>query len=362
MATIRDVANLVGVSTATVSHVLNGRVDRVGPETRERVLAAVRQLRYRPPALEDRQMAILTRNLGVVVPDITKNPLLQHGYFCNVLDGILEAAMFRGWSTSIFAERMWDDLGHAIRRSYDGRCDGLIIVAPSVNSELVSFLQQRGTPMVLIGTTSTLDGVSSVDIDNVAAGAAAAQHFLDLGHRRFAFLGRNSLTASSVEREQGFRNALSAAGVPARDIYSFTYEEYRDGQSIAAALLAMPEKIRPTALLGWHDHLAIVVMRVLRDRGVRVPEDISIMGVDASPESADSSPSLTTIRQPLPSLGKRAANLLIDKVEDHNHPDEVVRVSIDFVLRRSTTPAHQADAYALNLSRQLITGTNGGSH
>jgi LacI family transcriptional regulator len=360
MATIRDVANHCGVSTATVSHVLNGRVDRVGQDTRERVLAAVRQLRYRPPALEDKQKAILTRNLGVIVPDITKNPLLQHGYFCNVLDGVLEAALFRGWSTTIFAERMWDDLGHAIRRSYDGRCDGLVVIAPSVNSDLVTFLQQRGTPMVLVGTTATLEGVSSVDIDNVAAGATVAQHFLDLGHRRFAFLGRNRLTASSLEREQGFRTALLAAGIPARDIHHFSHEEY--GEDVASAVLAMREEVRPTAVLGWHDNSAIQAIRIFREHGLRVPEDVSVMGIDSSPESALCEPPLTTLRQPLPNLGKRAANLLIDKVEDHTHPDEVVRVSVEFILRRSTAPVRQSDAYALPPSRQLISGANGGPH
>jgi LacI family transcriptional regulator len=107
MATIREVAKAAGVSTATVSNVLNGRLERVSTETQERVLATVRALKYRPTALEKNQKAILTQNVGVIVPDLTEGPLRRHNYFRNILDGVLESAALRGWSVTIFIERMW---------------------------------------------------------------------------------------------------------------------------------------------------------------------------------------------------------------------------------------------------------------
>jgi len=352
MATLRDVANASGVSTATVSHVLNGRLDKVGPETRERVLAAVRQLRYRPPALEHKQKAILTRNVGLMVPDITKNPILLHGYFRNVLDGVLEAAMFRGWSTTIFAERMWDDLGHAVRRSYDGRCDGLIIIAPATTSEVVGAMQERGVPLVLVGSTANLPGVSSVDIDNVAVGAAAAQHLLDLGHERFAFFGAEEIVLGSTEREQGFRTALVQAGIPLSN-YRYYVQKVRPGRPSVGALFdeeeffQIPPALRPTGLMAWHDGTAERLYEMLPRYGLRIPEDVSVIGVDDPPESVTMTPPLTTFRQPLPTLGKRAANLLIDRILDPAHPDEVVRFSIEFVLRESTAPPPSISSRAI---------------
>jgi len=339
MATLRDVAKLSGVSTATVSNVLNARNDRVSPETREKVLAAVRKLKYRPIALEKDQKAIRTQNLGVMVTDITKNPLLLHGYFRNTLDGIMEAAMFAGWSVTIFAEKTWDDLGLAIRRSYDGRCDGLIIIAPTKDSETVKTLQERGVTLVLVGTTANLPGISSVDIDNDSCAAQIANHFLGLGHRRFAFVGTDSITMSANERERTFRRVLVDAGIPPAN-YSVHWLklEKKTPDDLIAEFQAMGPK-RPTAVFGWHDEAAMGVLKAAQRAGLRVPEDISIVGIDDSPEAGQCSPGLSSIPQPLHLIGKRAASLIIERVADGHAPDEIVRFTSELIVRGSTGPS-----------------------
>lgn len=326
MATLRDVAQLAGVSTATVSNVLNSRNERVSAETRQKVLAAVRELKYRPTALEKDQKAILTKNLGVMVPDITKNPITRHGYFRDVLDGIMEGAMFRGWSVTIFAEKLWDDLGLAVRRSYDGRCDGLIVIAPSSINETVPALQERGTPLVLIGATANLPRVSSVDVDNEQVAALIAEHLLALGHRRFCFLGDRPTVVAAVERERSFRKALIDAGIPAEDCE--TNWERAGGQPLAEYLGAWRERgpLRPTGFFAWHDWMAEAFLRSCRDAGIDVPDDLSLASVDDSPASKDLDPPLTTIPQPLHLIGKRAATLLIDRLAEPDLPDEVVRL------------------------------------
>jgi len=336
MATLRDVARLAGVSTATVSNVLNSRNQRVSVETRQKVLAAVRELRYKPTALEKDQKAILTKNLGVMLMDITKNPITRHGYFREVLDGIMEAAMFRGWSVTIFAEKLWDDLGLAVRRSYDGRCDGLVVIAPTVANETVAALQERGTPLVLIGTTATLPGVSSVDIDNEQASILLANHLLELGHRSFAFLGDRPTIMAAVERERGFRNALIEAGIPA-DRYRSNWA--RDGGKPLDEFVKAWKKDgrnRPTAFFGWNDGMAQAFLQICQAEGIRAPGDLSLVGIDNAPESIESQ--ITSVPQPLHLIGKRASTLLIDRLAEPDLPDEIVRFSVELVIRASTGP------------------------
>ena len=343
MASIRDVATLSGVSTATVSHVLNGRNDRVGVETSERVLAAVRQLGYRPTALEDRQKAILSRNLAVMTTDLRRQPLMTAGYFAGVLDGVMEAAMLRGWSVTIFVQNMWGDVGLAARKSYDGRCDGLIMVAPATDSEIVSVMRDRGSPLVLVGTTANSPGISSVDVDNIAIGASAARHLLALGHESFAFIGRIDVIRSSLEREEGFRSALFEAGVSPNRYWCFECGRTERIADMAAQFSSIPLAQRPTAALCWHDGIASRFSEWAQSEGVQVPGDLSLIGVNDAPEAIQSNPQLTTFGQALPLIGKRAATILMDRIEDPALPDEVVRFQSKMIIRGSTAARDSRD-------------------
>jgi LacI family transcriptional regulator len=289
--------------------------------------------------------------------DLTKSPLLSQRYFLEVLDGILESTMLRGWSATIFVENMWGDVGLAARRSYDGRCDGLIVVAPQTDNEVVRVMRDRGTPLVLIGTTASIEGVSSVDIDNRAAGANAARHLLELGHRRFVFFGFNDRVSAAIERESGFRQTVLEAGVPVEDYYVLAADRRARPEDVAKEFLAIPADRRPTAGLGWNDGLAIQMLELLPTMGVRVPEDFSIVGIDDSPESLISTPSLSSFRQVLPVLGRRAATLLMDRIEDHSLPDEVVRFQPEFMVRESTCPPPKEISEPIRHSHHA---TNGG--
>ncbi|MGV3613743.1 MAG: LacI family DNA-binding transcriptional regulator [Fimbriimonas sp.] len=360
MATIRDVAKMCGVSTATVSNVLNGRTDHVGPETRERVLAAVRALKYRPTALERKQKAILTKSLVLMAQDLTEGPLERHGYFHSILDGVLEVAAFRGWGVNLVVQNMWGNLKteDVIRRSYDGRCDGVIVAAPKVGNELVESLHQRGTPICLVGTTPWLDGVSCVDLDNFAAGQKIARLFMSLGHTRIAFFGGTPEQQSSVERRRGFCQTLEEAGVKPEII--LVAKEVSISQSIAE--LAGRGADRPTAVFCWHDALARTMVSGLIEHGVRVPADMSVAGVDDDSLNASFPVGLTTIVNPVATIGKRAARTMIERLESGTTGDapEIVRFPPELVVRGSTGPAPATSSSSRHSSHQAI-GTNGGS-
>jgi len=339
MATIREVAKACGVSTATVSHVLNGRFERVGEETRARVLSTMRKMGYRPPPMEEGQKAINTRNLGFMAEDLSYSPIFTNSYFAYVLDGILEAAGLQGWSTTIFIQRMWHaNIGQAIRRNYDGRCDGLLLMAPAFESETVNLLHERGVPMVMIGATSWLKGISSVDIDNSATASAATNYLIERGHRRIGYIAAGNLSISSREREEGYRQALSA-GLEARPDWVFSRWNLRDQwpDGLVDAFMEMPVAERPTAFVGWNDVLASQVVAALAARGIAVPKDVSIVSIDDGPEASKCIPPLTTFRQPLQLIGKRSVELLIDHIGDGGRFAETVRFSTHVVERQSVS-------------------------
>ncbi len=331
MATIREVASQAGVSIGTVSKVLNGRDEKVDPATKERILLAIRSLRYKPPAFEQNQKAALSQNLGMIIPDLLGHPLESQSYLNLVLSGLLGRAALRGWSVTIFVETTWSDVGMAVRRKYDGRCDGLVVVAPQPDRDIVHSLHQRGAPIVLIGTTPWVEDVSSIDIDNLQAGKLIARHFRELGHERVGFLAHHQDHVSAKERWEGFR---SEAGEGAE---KFMVGKAEGIEGFVKRFLALGPK-RPTALMGWHDGIAGAVYRALEAEGLRLPEDLSLAGVDDAPDVRESGVELTTVRNPLSDIGARAADMAIARVYDPNVPREIIRIEPSLIVRSSTHP------------------------
>lgn len=308
MATIRDVAKRSGVSIATVSNVLNAKDERVSSETRDRVLAAVRDLRYRPTAAESSQKAMATHTIAVIVGDLTFHPIVRHGYFRAILDGILEVALMRSWHVTLTAQTMWDDIGNAVRHQFDGRCDACIFIAPQPGNTLVETLQKRGTPIVQVGTTPWLADVSSVDIDNRRAGALIAEEMVKMGHRRIGFVSERREHVSSIERREGL---FSVPGPEFRD--HFRIHEFADYLRVAREIRDLSPSRRPTALLGWHDSTALELGEALQQVGLRIPMDVSLVGVDNASDVESHIGGLTTIDNPLYEIGRSAAHLIVDR-------------------------------------------------
>jgi len=298
----------------------------------------VRALKYKPTPLEDKQKAILTQNLGFVVPNVAVGQFRGRGYFQDVLDGVLESAASRGYSLTIFVEKIWDDVGLAIRKSYDGRCDGLVMVAPQPGDEVVELLYARGTPLVTVGSTPWLPNISSVDIDNRLVGAMAAKYLFELGHRRLAFAANTGPQISSIERQEGFVAEAARLGLPTQDVTILETipraERDCDGPSIWQQLRDLPTL--PTGILCWHDGLAQRVKQEFERQKVRIPEDISLIGVDDADEAQVEN--ITTFKNPTYELGKRAAKVLIDRICEFSESTETIRYTPEMIVRASTGP------------------------
>jgi DNA-binding LacI/PurR family transcriptional regulator len=307
-----DVARLAGVSLQTVSRVLNDHPN-VHPATREKVRAAIRKLEYRPNRAARTLATRHTRTLGVVSADSA-----AHGP-ASILAGIEEGARAAGYSVTVAALAVLDGPGLAGAMGYlaGSGVDGMVVVAPrSASTVPLRVPECGGIPVVSVGRA--LSGVHGrVAVDHAAAARRATGYLLDLGHATVHHVSGPCSWPDMHERETGWRRALGERGAPAHPVLRgadlSARTGYRAGRSAAAAILGGGAEI--TALLCAGDHLALGAIRALQDTGLRVPEDVSVVGFDDIPESPYFGPPLTTVRQDYRALGRRALEMLVDLVE-----------------------------------------------
>ena len=301
--TIYEVAERAGVSIATVSRVQR-RTEQVAAPTRDRVERAIEELAYRPSRL-GRSLAHGSHEAtGIVFPD------LSGPYFSAVILGYEETAAADGRSTLILATHR--------RRGAEGqvldladRVDGLVIMGQTVGDEVIERLHERGVPCVVLARPP-VDAADSVRAENVAAAAELVGHVIRHGHERIAFLGDPDASSDAAERWDGFVAAHEAAGrKPAFPAQPCGFRE-GDGREAAAPLLARAD--RPTAIVAANDEIAMGVLEAARARGLRLPDDLAVTGWDDIPVSRHLTPSLTTVRQPMLDLGRRAAALLHERI------------------------------------------------
>ena len=329
MVTTRDVAALAGVSSATVSRALHGHRS-ISEATRIKVEQAAAQLGYAPAA----HAATDRARVAVVMP------FLDRWYFAQVLDGAERALADRGILVLIQRLVDLDDrrralLGDVPRREVDGV---LLVNVPPAPDE-AALLADRRVPLVLIG--ASLPGVPSVEIDDVAAARAATTHLVELGHRRIGLISgrpfeRIPFTAPP-ERRRGFLLAHKQAGLPWDPRLEVTADfTVRGGYRAGRALLAMD--IRPTAIFAGSDEMALGVLAAARDADLRVPEDLSVVGIDDH-EMAELA-GLTTVAQPVRTLGELAALHLAGLITHHAEASVPTRLIVPTMLVvRETTAA-----------------------
>jgi len=345
MPTIRDVAKESGVSVATVSYVLNNGPRPVGADTRERVLDVMRRMNYVPSAtarrLAGRQMHTVGVLFGYVETEILTNP-----YAATVLQGILSAAAEARYNVTLFT-LPWEGAETSAVEFRDGRTDGVLVVAPLTISDMISGLTAQEIPVVSVSGPSQVPGVPFVDVDNHRGARLATEYLLSLGHTRIAHISGHPDHADVLVRRSVFLQTMADAGIPVPPAYvpEGTYH-WPHAREIVRTLLSRSD--RPTAIFAGNDTLAIHCLEVARMVGLRVPEELSIIGFDDLPMAALVSPQLTTIRQPLIEIGARATRLLIRLIaakEDERGPlpidlagDDGILLQPELIIRGSCAP------------------------
>jgi LacI family transcriptional regulator len=314
MATRRDVARLAGTSEAVVSYVLNGGPRGVAPATRDRVLAAVEQLDYRPNAVARSLRTRRTMTFGLIVPD-NSNP-----FFAELARGIEEVGFEHGY-TMLLGNAMDDDEREAayIRTLLDRQVDGLMLVPAHGPSTWMAELSQATVPRLVLDRELAIPDATQVLADNLGGARAATAHLLEHGRRRVGCLAGNAGLHPTVDRVAGWRAALSEAaidpdGMPLLHVPFGREHGYRAGRQ----LLDRGDHV--DALFVTSDEQAIGVLRAAAECGVRVPDDLAVCSFDGIDASAYTVPALSTIRQPIEQICRKAVEWLVARIVDPGHP------------------------------------------
>jgi DNA-binding LacI/PurR family transcriptional regulator len=342
--TIRDVARESGYSASTVSIVLNSApLSRYIPEeTKGRIQTAARRLGYRPNPLARSLRSQRSNIVGVMVFDIT-DP------FCTPILRGLENALYQANYLSFLADA--HNEGHRFERYLemllDRRVEGLIVIANWLVADikLLADLTEKQVPTVIAGRAFEIENVSTVSVDNESGAALALEHLHQLGHREIAFLRGPRTLASSGQRWKGARNYAQSVGLrlDAKRIRELP-ESLDPNSSFEAGAQLTSELLRAgnsfTALMAYDDVTALGAMRALKNKGLRVPEDCSVIGFDDVAQASLSLPSLTTVRQPMEAMGSMSAGMMLDAIKAVDQKVEIPvmrrKIPAELVVREST--------------------------
>jgi LacI family transcriptional regulator len=331
-ATIREIAELAGVSIATVSRVVNGRED-VSAETRELVQRIVRERGYMANRSARALSGGRTGLIGATVP------MVHYPYFSQLVGGAAEA-LYEQDMRLVLCPTLHEHEREVslLERLMHGTTDGAVIILPEESSDELVALLNHGYRFVVIDPMMPLnERIPAVSAAHAAGADQAMKHLLSIGHTRIAAITGPRGMKATEDRRRGYYAALATAGlVPNPELEVDGNFEISGGVSAAQQLLDLSEP--PTAIFAFNDNMAIGAMQEARARAVRVPEDLSIVGFDDLEEAAIVTPALTTIRQPLAEMGRIAVSLLMRLLENQRLEALHVELGTRLVVRDSTAP------------------------
>lgn len=339
--TLSDVARNAGVTSMTVSRVVN-QTGYVSEETREKVLRAVKDLNYRRNGLARGLKRQRTDTIGLVLGDIA-NP-----YSTELARSIKDITGERGYNLFIcISEHSGKEDVAAFESLTDHQVDGIIVATRSnrMGDEYLHEMIERGVPIVCIGRDFHNENADAVAVDALNGGFQATQHLIDLGHRKIAFIGATLSSGAKLKRFQGYLQALQANNLSIEERFitgnieaseeAPGYSTEKLGYEAMKRLLVLPN--RPTAVFARNDFTAIGAINAVKESGLRIPNDISIVGFDDIPMAMHTYPALTTVRQPTRRQGLLAAEFLLRRIENQNTVESEEKVlECELIVREST--------------------------
>lgn len=335
--TIKDVAREADVNPSVVSRVLNNDLTlKVRNETRERVWEAAARLNYRPNRMAKMLRTKKSKMIAVLISKFSDL------YFAAVLEGIDRVAEERGYIISVFSTEEDRKKGSEyIKNVYEYGMDGAILASSYIEEETLQQLKYSSVPMLMLRRSSSECGVLGVLADELAGVSMAMEHLIGLGHRKIAHISGQLFSRSGLKRFEGYRKGLYENGIPYRAEYMQESEQTeKSGYEAMMRLLELEHP--PTAVFSFNDTVAFGAISAIWDKGLRIPEDISVVGYDNTILSGHIYPRLTTVDGRMKEMGVLAAKMLIDAIEEKENADGHVELVSDimveplFVVREST--------------------------
>jgi LacI family transcriptional regulator len=321
---IHDVAKKSGLSVVTVSRVLNNSTS-VREGNRRKVLRAIEELNYQPNSAA---RSLVRGKTGVIGMSITN---FNDSFYDRVIRVVNRKLAEQGYFLALsIAENEDDGVNFLFQKD---RVDGIILLSPLEEKEYVEELKRKNIPFVLLDNQFQHEDVPSVVVDNYQGGYEATQHLIGLGHTQIAYIGGPSVFLSVAERKRGYIQALDEAGLTPFGMESCGFT-VSGGYEVAKRWLR--EDKLPTAIFCGDDFIALGVVQALREEGILVPQDISVVGFDDQQFVGEFYPRLTTVRQPEAQLGNIGVDLLLKMISGEAIPPAVTKLAPQFLIREST--------------------------
>ena len=329
--TIKDVAQIAGVAHTTVSRVIN-KDKRISQPTCERVLRAMKKLDYQPNLIARGLVRNKTQVIALISPEVAPFSL-------SIIRSVAESSSSRDYAMMLFSTNTW--IKEAMSFEWIAQnwlVDGMLVYNlihhPAVPPEIIE-LKSRISPFVFINKFLRAPEMNAVGVDNYHAVNLAVEHLAALGHRRIGLLYGNITSVDGFERKDAFEQALKKVGIPVDRALELC-GMWRDEDACKETLRMLEGNTRPTAIFCANDMMAIGAMRAIREKGLSVPRDISLVGYDDLETSRYIDVPLTTIRPPLADVGTRSVELLMEVLKDPARPPRQIALHAELVVRAST--------------------------
>jgi len=324
------------VSVTTVSNVLNNRTEAMTSETLHRIQETIRTLGYHPSSVARSLVTSRTATIGVVIAEI------ETAVFLQTLNFIEPIARSAGYNILLTTTHSSTDEKQAIDLLLENQVDGIVTLSTSkyIGDDYLADLPPSTPPMVLFNRPTMYDQFDQINVDNINGVIRAVDHLVQLGHRRIAHLYGPKSRGSTEERLKGYRMGLDKHNLEYCEVYArpgnFEAPPETWAQSTQELLELNP---RPTAIIAANDRVAAIAMKMVQNAGLHVPQDMSIIGIDDQPFCIYLSPTLTTVDMSIIEIGKRAIQMLLDRINGKRTTTEHVTLRCPLIIRESSGPA-----------------------
>jgi LacI family transcriptional regulator len=330
--TIKDVARASGVSYTTVSRVLTG-FEFVKERTRKRVMEAAENLGYVANPHARSLVGGSSRIIGLLVPN------LDNGYVGTIMQGIDKALAEANYDLVLYtSHRHPDKESYYVRAITNGLTDGLLLVAPLVPATYLEALREQDFPYVLIDQADVTESSSVVESTNWQGAYDATQYLIQLGHTRIAFIKGSPVVRSSEDRLEGYKAALANYGISVMEKLIIEGDFQQQPAYESTQRLLQSQEALPTAIFASNDLAAFGAIDAVREHGLSIPDEISIIGFDDIPQASFVYPKLTTVRQPLEEMGQVAVKILLKRIKNQNEPSQRIALETQLIIRDSAGP------------------------
>lgn len=326
--TISDIAKAANVTKATVSYVINNKPG-VSEETRQKILKIMKEMNYHPSTVARGLAGKSTEMLGLIIPDISDH------FYVQVVRGVEETANLYNFTLNLCTTHALPEKEREMVDLFTtGRVDGIILMTYFLDLDYIVNLKKRKIPFVLIDSTFEDKSIYTVNVDNFEAGYKATEHLIRLGHKRIAFVGGPQSSNDSLLRFRGYRQALQDHGLSYSEDLVCQGDFKREG-GYQAFLTLQRLQNKPTAVFAANDQMAIGILSAARSVGLQVPQDLSIIGCDDIEASSVVEPPLSTIKQPIEEMGKRATEIIFQLIYKEKPAQRRVVLKTSLVERSS---------------------------